>query len=271
MSEVMPPESQQGQNQPQPENPALQNFGQPVASAGPQPGMPQPLASQPISASELTGKKSLHTGIISIILSVLLLASLGFGIWAFMERQDYKQNSDQKSAQAVEAALAQQKITLDGEFAEKEKLPNKTYTTPSDSGGVKIVYPKTWGAYVEENGQGGSPINGWFHPGFVPDKTTNDNIFALRVEVLEQPYATILEQYRIYIQQNQIVVQPFRPALVQSELGSRIDGKFEPTNPKIEGAVVLLPLRDKTLKISTQSTAYLADFNNVLANLTYVP
>jgi hypothetical protein len=39
-----------------------------------------------------------------------------------------------------------------------------------------------------------------------------------------------------------------------------------------QGTMVLLPLRDKTLEVWTESSAYMNDFtNNVLPNLTFSP
>ncbi len=51
--------------------------------------------------------------------------------------------------------------------------------------------------------------------------------------------------------------------------GTRLDGLLEPDR---EGSMVIFPLRDKTLKISTESKEFEDDFNNiVLQRLTFVP
>jgi hypothetical protein len=120
-------------------------------------------------------RKQNQTGSTSVVLAilfgVLFLAAAGFGGWAFMGRQDYKDNSDQKSATAVEAAKKSQAAELQKKFDEDYKNPNKTYQGPVSFGSVKFNYPKTWSAYVDEN-SGSTPINGYFYtevPNFLND------------------------------------------------------------------------------------------------------
>ena len=48
---------------------------------------------------------SMNTLLIPLILAVVFFfGALGFGVWAYMERSDYKLNSDQKAAAAVKVA-----------------------------------------------------------------------------------------------------------------------------------------------------------------------
>jgi hypothetical protein len=52
-------------------------------------------------------------------------------------------------------------------------------------------------------------------------------------------------------------------------VGSRIDGEI---NLGQKDSMILLPVRDKTIKISTESQEFMGDFNDiVLANLKFVP
>jgi hypothetical protein len=51
-----------------------------------------------------------------------------------------------------------------------------------------------------------------------------------------------------------------------------LTGAVMPGSPTNNGILVLLPMRDKTLKIWTESTAYFTDFNTyILPNLTFSP
>jgi hypothetical protein len=105
--------------------------------------------------------------VLAIVFGALFAAAAGFGGWAFMGRQDYKNNSDQKSAQAVEVAKKAQAAELQKKFDEDYKNPNKTYQGAVAFGSVTFSYPKTWSAYVDETG-GAEPINGFFYPDKVP-------------------------------------------------------------------------------------------------------
>jgi hypothetical protein len=214
---------------------------------------------------ELDG--SIGSLLLVVGLVIFLLASIGFGAWAFTERADYKANSDEKSAAAVEAALAVQKTALEKEFDEKEKQPFETYSGPADLGSIKIVYPKTWELYVNESRTGQALIDGIAHPGYVPN-ITGDTSFALRYQILEADYTTVLGQYANTVKSGKLKSVPYRSEAAPNILGSRLDGQIAPTKT---GSVVLLPLRDKTLKIWTEGNAFGADFNAVIASLTFVP
>src|SRR5436190_23400193 len=86
-----------------------------------------------------------------IIMAILLIAALAFGYWAFAGRQDYKNHSDKKVTAAVFKAKKAQSDSDSVTFAEKEKLPNKTFKGPATYGSVTFSYPKTWSGYVDQS------------------------------------------------------------------------------------------------------------------------
>lgn len=224
----------------------------------------------PIAASQLP-KSQKSTGlIIGFVLVVLLLvAATVFGFWAFMSRADYKNNSDQKATAAVTAAEAQQKQQLDAQFAEQEKQPLKTYTTPSQYGSVVLTYPKTWSAYVVESDNSSQPVDGYFYPNFVPNVAAQSNNYYLRVQVDGSSYASVVKTYEDKAKQGTVTITSFAPSQVASATpGVRINGQLDSSK---QGSMVILPLRDKTLKIWTENDAAANDFNTVLTNLTYQP
>jgi hypothetical protein len=52
-------------------------------------------------------------------------------------------------------------------------------------------------------------------------------------------------------------------------LGVRLDGTIA---ENVKGSVILLPLRDKTIRIMTQSATYVADFDKfVVPSISYNP
>jgi len=54
--------------------------------------------------------------------------------------------------------------------------------------------------------------------------------------------------------------------------GIRLDGKFSDSQEDKTGSMVILAVRDKTLKVYTESADFLPDFNNVvLTSLTFSP
>lgn len=225
-------------------------------------GVPQDLPPMPKQGG---GLKLLP---ITIILGVLFFFTLIFAFWAFAQMQDYKNNSDKKAAAAVIKAEASQETKLNAEFAEKEKSPYKTYQSTADFASVKIVYPKLWGSHVDETSQGGTPVNGFFHPNFVP-RLTGDMPIALRVQVVSTPYAQSLKQYESNVAAGTAKAKPITVEGVKGVTGMRFDGKI---SAQYTGSVVLFPVRDKTLKIWTEIPGNVADLDNiVLKNLTFSP
>lgn len=203
-----------------------------------------------------------------IMIMVFFLAAAGFATWAFMSRQDYKNNSDSKVTKAVDVAKQQTSTQKDNEFVQKEKEPLKDYKGPEAYGSLDVKYPKTWGAYISEGKNSAMPIDGYFNPDFVPG-IADGTIYALRVQVVSNTYASQLQQFSVLAKSGKVQVAPFKAAKVPSIVGSRIDGEIVIGK---QGSMIILPIRDKTLKIYTEANQFKGDFNNIiLPNFTFTP
>src|SRR3989344_8913383 len=205
------------------------------------------------------------------LLGIGLLASGGFGFWAYSGRQDYKDNVDLKVAAAVKIAKEDQAVELTKKFEDLAKSPYKTYQSPATAGSVTFTYPKTWSAYVDEP-NASQPINGYFHPNQVPG-TNSGTSYALRVEMLGSDYSQIIKSYESLVKKGDLIASPYIPpkmvGVPNAQLGTRFDGLMSQNK---SGSVVILKVRDKTLKIYTEATDFMADFNNnVLPSLVYIP
>lgn len=205
-----------------------------------------------------------------IVTGLLLVGALVFGMWAFAGMQDYKNNVQPKIDKAVAIAKQETSTAKDAEFVEKEKSPVREYKGPQVAGSLVITYPKTWSAYVNEGSNGNGLIDGYFQPDFVPNIQNADTDFALRVKVLSQSYDSVLKQYESQLKAGKVTIAPYKaPKMAEGTTGVRIVGEIKAGQ---QDNMVLFPLRDKTIQISTESNQYLGDFNNiVLANLTFVP
>jgi hypothetical protein len=215
-------------------------------------------------------KKHMNILLVPLILTVVfLLAAIGFGVWAFMSRQDYKNNVDPKIASAVAIAQEQTKTEKDKEFIEKEKAPYKTYSGPQVAGSLSIQYPKTWSAFVTETESGSNLVDGYFHPNFVPGVQSGTD-FALRVKVVSKSYDEELKQFESKAKQGKVRISPYKAAkLPAGTVGARIDGEI---NPGQQDSLILFPLRDKTIEFSTESAQFVPDFDSIImANMTFAP
>lgn len=212
---------------------------------------------------------------VSIALAVLLIGLSIFAGWAYKSRQDYKNNSDQKVNAAVSAAKTAQAAQLQKKFEQESKNPNKTYQGPSAYGSITFKYPKTWSAYVDETNTS-EPINGYFYPDKVPG-IQSPTAFALRIELINSPYAQVMQQFDSQVKQGTVKAAAYVPPKVKGkpnvQPGTKLDGVINRNQAgDQQGSMVVIQVRDKTLEISTQSPKFLADFNNiVLKSLSFVP
>lgn len=200
-----------------------------------------------------------------IVMGVFEVAVLGFAIWAFMGMQDYKNNVDQKIDVAVAEAEEALTIKKNAEFAEEYKKPYATYVGPAAYGKLTINYPKTWSNYLD--GQGNTPIDGYMQPMYV-SANKNETNYALRYQVVERGYDQEIKSFDSKVKSGKVTASPYRLPLLESELGMRITGELD---SRKEGVMIILPLRDKSIKIWTEGSEYRNDFEEILKQLTFSP
>jgi len=209
-----------------------------------------------------------HSILPVLILTTLLLVSMAFAVWAFMGMMDYKNNSDKKSDTAVSKALTEQKTKLDLEYEEKAKSPFDNFKASSEFGSLSITYPKSWSLYVDTKASSAaSSIEGYGHPGYVPG-LTSETSFALRFQVTTRDYGAELKSFDGGIKTGVVKVSPFKLDKVKEVLGAKVEGQI---NNKKSGILYIFPLRDKTIKIWTESNSYVNDLDAIINNLTFVP
>lgn len=202
--------------------------------------------------------------VVPLSISVIVIVGLAiFGLWSFISLRSEQSSLDERVAAAVLEAEQQKAAELEVEFEERSKLPNKTFIADSAVGSLSITYPKTWSGIVKES-SGQTPLDATFHPDYVPDSA---NIaYALRVQVVETDYEDEVAKLQSRVEKGVLSV---RPLVVAGEKGLRYDGELK---QDVAGSLVLLPLRDKTIKVWTESEAYRSDFTNtIVKNLDYEP
>jgi hypothetical protein len=210
--------------------------------------------------------------VISLVLTVLLLlGALGFGLWAFNSRQDYKNNVDSKVNTAVGQAVQKEDTVKDAQFAQDAKKPLRAYNGPQAYGSLIINFPKTWSAYVDDTGTGQALVDGYFAPGVVPSATSTNSVFALRVQVINMPYAQSLQAFTSQQQAGKLTISAYSLPKLPKIVGVEAVGQVF-TNTTTNVTMVVLPLRSNTLEIWTDGSQYLSDFNNnILPNFSFSP
>lgn len=206
-----------------------------------------------------------------IFLTIFLLAAVGFGYWAFTERQDYKNHSDQKAAVAVDKAVKEEGIRKDKIFIEAEKNPFTSYDGPEAYGSVHVDYPKTWSMYIHSLANDTQPLDAYFSPRVVPSVQDHNSVYSLRVQVVPTSYTQVVTSFTGAIKQGQVTITPYSLPKVPEVTGVRADGQIH-ADKKNTGSMVVLPLRDKTIEIWTENAQAMNDFNNtILKNFNFSP
>jgi len=282
-----PPEQPQSPQQPQqivvpgggqqiPADQAAAQFGRPVIStAVQQPQAQMPAPGTPGTVPAVVVPKN-HTPwwvwLLVGVLSLLVIGGAAFGFWAYGERQDYKDNSDAKVAAAVEVAKVETTEENNKQFAEEAKNPLKPYTGPAEFGSVNLLYPKTWSGYIDTSSSGTAAFTALFHPGVVPAQTGRSGgraAVALKVEVLNREYSAVVKQRESGVRNGELTASAYAFPKQDKQIGTKFVGKI---TSDLTGTEIIIPLRDKTIVVTTETDQYLQDFNTyILPNLNFEP
>ncbi len=200
---------------------------------------------------------------LAIALAIAVLALIGTATTTLMYYSKFTEQRDKNQPlieSAVQKAKTEQQQALEKDFSEREKIPTKSYTSPAQLGSVRLSYPKTWSSYVDEKASG---MEYYAHPNFVPAAGVN---YALRMNVVDRQFATELQQYEAKVKKGELTSSAVQASGVN---GTRFDGLLAKDQ---NGSMVVFPLRDKTLRVWTETTDFKGDFDNiVIKNLTFSP
>lgn len=196
--------------------------------------------------------------VVNIVLSVVILALGGFGAWAYMNYLDQKNHVDVKIANATTVAKQQQSDTDAKTFAEKEKQPTRPFAGPDDLGHVQFSFPKTWSVYVDKSGGDGG-FEAYFQQDVVNSLSDSKAPYALRVSISNNTYDQVLSGYNDQVKTGALKSSPI--VFDNGASGIRLDGTF---SNSIKGSMVILKIRDKTLRIFSESQLFVPDFDNYI-------
>ena len=124
------------------------------------------------------------------------------------------------------------------------------------------------------NAQSDPMIDGYFYPDVVPNtgadsSGVNSTNFALRVQVTQNSYSDILQNYQSQAQGGSIAVRPYVLKQVPSIPGVIVTGQIQSQKT---GTLIILPLRNQTLEIWTEGNQFQKDFDNIiLPNFSFSP
>lgn len=209
--------------------------------------------------------------ILPLVLSfVLLIGAIAFSVWTYGKMKDYEDNVNSKVASAVIIAKQQEATAKNAAFAQASKYPLRTYVSPAAYGSVTIKYPNTWSAYVIDDTNISPYVDGYFYPNTVPDTQSSTIAFALRVQIVQDSYSSVLTEVQSDVQQGTSTVAAYKAPNIPGVVGSKVTGQL-PTVSR-SGTMIILPLRNMTLELWTETPQFDNDFNNIiLPNFNFSP
>lgn len=237
----------------------------PVFNAGnaiPQVGNANNPVSSATSAAVPENRQSLVYIVIIVISSLVAVTFIGLFIWMYISWSEVSTDVDGQVQKSVAIAVDENTTKLEAEFTEREKSPYKTFSSPSDYGGLSFEYPKTWSVYIAEDASGNSDYSAYLNPGAVPPVGSGD-INALRVYIQTASYDEIAGSYEDAVKDGKLTVNVRQVGGTNASIYSgMIDDEYQ-------GILALIKIRDKVATIRTDAMVFEEDFYRVLDTVSY--
>lgn len=201
--------------------------------------------------------------VVFFTLTTLVLA--GLSIYYIRQYQTAKTTVDMQRAEAAEQARVEQKAADEADFAERIKEPYRSYSAPVVLGALQLSFPKSWNIYAEEDQDSGTQLNLYLTPDVVRADNNYNGAYALRLTLQRKLYTEIVEGLQEDIEEGLLRASPITVKGIEgtSYAGQVIEDRT--------GFMVVLPIRDKTLSIWTESTDYQKDFDKIISKLQVSP
>lgn len=200
--------------------------------------------------------------IVALVILVLVFGS--FGIWAYINYMDQKQNVDSKVAEASAAAVLENSKKLEADFEKREKEPMRQFAGPSDYGRLTFEYPKTWSVYqaTDVSKGGGVTYQAYLNPIYVPPVSASQKI-AVRITIEQKTYDQAVAVYNDLIKKQSLKSSVYSDGV---HTGTKLVGNF---NQDIYGTAVLIKMRDRTLTMRTDGDVFKNDFEALLKTVKF--
>lgn len=192
---------------------------------------------------------------------ILFLIAGSLAIWAYMQYSDEKSNVDSKVVIEVAKGKSEQAESDQKKFSEEAKNPRIEFVGPSEYGRVSFMYPKTWSVYIENDGSNRGDYKAYLNPVAVPSASNKASRFALRLEIINKNLDTVLNDYQSRLKKGELTSSSTEFNGISA---TRIDGTFE---KELRGSVVLMKVRDKTIRFSTDADTFKPDFQTILGTV----
>ena len=198
-------------------------------------------------------------------IGILAFGLLASTIYLFTELDGAKNERDEFATAQVEKASDSFEKDIEAKYFQKEKEPFLDFDGPELLGGITFKYPKTWSVMVEQSVSDNEQINAYLHPGIIRFDDESSRSYALRMQLIKDTYSAALEPYIDLVKEGKL---KSKAVVFNGTEGVRLDGQLSEED---RGSMVILPLRDKTMKFWTESPDFIDDYNTILETFLFNP
>jgi hypothetical protein len=201
------------------------------------------------------------------LLVILGLGTITFGILTVIfsnKAATVEKFANQEKAAAVAKARDNQKQLDNLDFTRINESPFRAYTAPVQFGSFVVSFPKNWSSSVREQPQG-TQVSLALNPDFLRNTNGQDEITAVRVMLMLTSQAQYMEQFKSNLKSGTLKQVSTK---VSGQTAFEFNGKF---NGRKTIREVVVPIRDKVLVFSTESSKYTLEFNTILSQAKIIP
>lgn len=202
--------------------------------------------------------------VVAIVAIMLFIGAASAAVWAYASYTEQRNDVESRIKLAEAKAAKDQQEKDQKEFDEREKNPRAEFVGPAEYGRLSFRYPKTWSVYIEKDGRNRGDYVAYLHKDYIAPANDQTNRYMLRVEILNQDYAAVLKNYESKIKSGDLRSSSPEYNGIPS---TRIDGAFD---KELRGSVVLMQVRDKTIRLSTDAESFRPDFDEILGTVSFM-
>lgn len=203
-----------------------------------------------------------------VLLTLAVVLFAGLSIWSYNKFTSQRDSTESQINAAVEQAESSLEEKLQDEFTEEQKDPFRSYKAPADLNAIEIGYPKSWSGFVEEVQSGSQELSFIAHPSEV-FADSKDTLYAFQLRLVDSPYEEVLNSYDKTVERGELVAKPYTLPSVQGSVGIQLTGAIE---TGVEGTVILIKVRDKTIVATSETPVFIPDFEEIMnEHVVYSP
>ena len=195
---------------------------------------------------------------------VLFLVAGALAAWAYLSYDTAKTDVEGQIQVAVTEAKREQSESDYKKYQEDSKNPRLEFVGPAEYGRVSFMYPRTWSVYVDKDAADRRDYMAYLHPVTVPPVSSKESRYALRLEILNKDYDEVVKEYADRLKKGELTSSTPE---YNGNASIRFDGAF---TKELRGSVVLMRVRDKTIRLSTDADVFKPDFDAVLETIKVV-